>query len=93
MLLQAGRDAYGNRENVTVSELSHILDLLDKYMTKPCTIREIRRDDINDPHGRIDIEIAFYDANKMEIHQKLLILDDEVIDGVTFHKRYKEWYS
>lgn len=74
-------------------ELSHIIDLIDAYMEIPYTIYELRRDDINDPHGRVDIEIRFVDEKNCPIQQKLLILDDEVVDGMAFHKRYKEWYS
>ena len=94
MILKAGQDIYGNVEQFTARQFRHILDLIDGYMGDvPYTIREIRQDDINDTHGRIDVEIRFRDENGSLIQQKLLILDDELIDGKTFHERYKEWYD
>ena len=93
MILHAGHDIYGNLEHFTANKFRHILDLIDGYMKVPYSIYEIRQDDINDPHGRIDIEVRFSDQNNNLIQQKLLILNDELIDGENFHKRYKEWYD
>ena len=93
MILRADTDNFGRIENFTADQLRHILNLIDGYMTVPYTIHEIRQDDIKDPHGRIDIEVRFMNEKNHLIQQKLLILDDELIDGKTFHKRFKEWYS
>ena len=94
MILKAEQDIYGNVEQFTTGQFRHILDLIDDYMGDvPYTIREIRQDDINDTHERIDIEVRFRDENDYLIQQKLLILDDELIDGKTFHERYQEWYE
>lgn len=93
MIFTAGSDIYGNPETVTSGYLSSILYLLDRYMGRPYAIREIRRDDVEDPNGRVDIEVEYLDENSRMIRQKLLILNGEVIDGLTFHKRYKEWYG
>ena len=91
MFLEAGRDIYGNTEQFTSDKMRHILDLIDGYMNgKEYTIAEIRQDDIYDKHGRIDIEIRYTDERNFLIQQKLLILDDELIDGNTFHKRYHD---
>ena len=92
MILRANQDDFGHFENFTSDQFRHILNLIDEYMAVPYTIHEIRQDDIKDPHERIDIEIRFKDETNRLIQQKLLILDDEVIDGKTFHKRFKEWY-
>lgn len=94
MILKADRDTFGNIENMTSTALRNILDLLDCYMDgKDYTIQEIRIDDVNDPHGRVDIEIRTTDSRKCLYQQKLLILNNEVIDGITFHERYREWYK
>lgn len=91
MLLRA-EDSFGRINSMAPCKLRHILDLIDGYMKVPYVINEIRQDDINDKNGRIDIEVRFLDENKNPIQQKLLILNDELIDGETFHKRFKEWY-
>lgn len=94
MILKASQDIFGNIEHFTADKLRHILDLIDGYMKdKPYTIHEIWQDDVNDPHGRIDIEIRYNDEKDFLIQQKLLILNDELIDGKTFHTRRKEWYG
>lgn len=94
MILKANIDEYGNIEQFTSEKLRHILDLIDGYMDgTPYTIHEIRQDNVKDAHRRIDIEIRFTDEKNYLIQQKLLILNDELIDGKTFHKRCKEWYS
>ena len=92
MFLKADRDIYDNIERVTASYLRHILDLIDGYRQKPYNICEIRRDDVHDKNGRVDIEIEYIDDNR-QIRQKLLILNDELIDGAAFHARYEEWYN
>lgn len=94
MILKAGYDEFGNIEHFTSDKLRHILDLIDGYMNKtPYTIHEIRQDDVKETHGRIDIEVRYVDKKNQLIQQKLLILNDELIDGDTFHKRFKEWYN
>jgi len=87
MQLIAEYDLHGNREHLTSSDLRRILDLIDGYMSIPYQIKEIWRDDVNDKNGRIDIEVEYIDNKKHLIRQKLLILNDELIDGKTFHKR------
>lgn len=91
MMLTATQDIFGHRVELTSDKLRHILDLIDGYVKVPYTIQEIRQDDVNDKNGRIDIEVI-YEKDKQLVLQKLLILKDEVIDGITFHKRQKEWY-
>ena len=93
MYLTAEKDIYGNSQNFTSDKFRRILDLLNGYMKYPYTICEMRQDNVNDPHGRIDIEVRYTNENNRIIHQKLLILDDELIDGSTFHKRYEEFKS
>lgn len=90
MFLKADRDLYGNSEHLTSDDFRHILDLVDNYKKSPYAIREIRRDDVKDPHGRIDIEILYINENKDLICQKLLILDGELLDGEMFHKKWRE---
>lgn len=92
MFLKADRDTYGNRECVSAVDLRHILDLIDGYKKTHYNICEIRRDNIRDEHGRIDIEIEFADEHGHWVRQKLLIMNGELIDGVSFHKRCREWY-
>ena len=92
MFLKADSDIYGNIERFTSSDFRHILDLIDGYRKAPYNICEIRRDDIYDQHGRIDIEIEYIDENGHWIRQKLLILNGELIDGTAFHERHDEWY-
>ena len=94
MIIKANQDIFGNLEQFTSNDFRHIFDLIDGYMKdKPYTIHEIWQDDIKDPHGRIDIEIRFVDEKGHLIQQKLLILNDELIDGKTFHERHDEWYG
>lgn len=92
MFLKADSDIYGNIERFTSSDFRHILDLIDGYRKAPYNICEIRRDDVHDQHGRIDIEIEYIGENGHWIRQKLLILNGELIDGKAFHERHDEWY-
>ena len=92
MNIKATQDIFGHVEFFTADDFRHILDLIDGYMKGiPYTIQEIWQDDITDPFGRIDIEIRYNNEKEQLMQQKLLILNDELIDGITFHKRYKEW--
>lgn len=94
MILNAYNDDYGNVERLTADELRHILDLIDEYMNGiPYVLCEIRRDNINDLHGRIDVAVRYINEKNHIVEQKLLILDDAIIDGKTFHKRFSEWYG
>jgi hypothetical protein len=93
MFLKADSDIYGNIERFTADDFRHILDLIDAYRKAPYNICEIRRDDVRDEHGRIDIEIEFIDEYNHWVRQKLLIMNGELIDGVTFHERRNEWYK
>ena len=87
-------DAYGKSEIITGKYIRHIIDLLDGYMGETeYSIYRAWKDDISDEHGRIDIEIRYLNKDETLIQQKLLILNDEVIDGEMFHKRYREWYG
>lgn len=45
-----------------------------------------------DPNNRIDIEIRYTDEKGNLMQQKLLMLKGEIIDGLEFHKRHKEFY-
>ena len=93
MLLKAGVDLFGDLERFTSIQFRRILDLIDGYMGAiPYNIAEIRQDNILDPLGRIDVEVRF-EKNGLMISQKLLILNDELIDGKTFHSRYEELYG
>lgn len=93
MEFKARTDAFGNPENVTSADLHSILYLLDNYRKgKPYAIKEMWRDDVKDPNGRIDVEIMYEGEDGKMYEQKLLILKGEVIDGLTFHERYSEWY-
>lgn len=92
MFLQAKRDIFNNPTFLTSQKLRNILDLLDEYMgDTPYYILEIREDDVKEKNGRIDIEIL-YEKEKALVTQKLLLLNGEIIDGITFHKRFEEWY-
>ena len=93
MFLKADYDIYGNKECLTSNDLRQVLDLIDKYMSLPYNICEIRRDDVNDKHGRYDIEIEYRDTNNHPIRRKLLILNGELINGAMFHARHNEWYN
>lgn len=93
MFLEARQDYFGHIEDVTSDKLRKILDLVDGYMKVPYKILEIWQDDINEPNGRIDVVVGFNNEKNFPVQQKLLILKDELIDGVTFHKRYHEWYK
>ena len=92
MFLQANQDIYGNNIHFSSDDFRKILDLIDRYMSTPYDIREIRQDDANDANGRIDVEVEYKNSDGYLIRQKLLILKGELIDGETFHKRYHEWY-
>lgn len=93
MYINADYDLYGNAERLTSDDFRRILDLIDGYMKVPYRIVKIWRDDTKDPNRRIDIEVEYADQNGRLVVQKLLILKDELIDGLTFHKRYREWYK
>ena len=93
MFLKADSDIYGNREKFTSEDFKNILRLIDEYKKEPYYISEIRRDDMYDEHGRIDIEIEYQNKNGQLVRQKLLILNGELIDGLAFHKRHSEWYK
>lgn len=91
MVFTAGKDTFGQLEHWDSKKVRNVLDLLDKYFgEKPYEIMEIRQDNVNDPYGRIDVEVV--SSQGTFFWQKLLILNNEVIDGKTFHKRYHEWY-
>ena len=92
MFVKATCDLYGKTEYFTASDFRHIMDLMDGYVKTGYRICEIRRDDIDDKNGRIDIEVEYLDSKGHLIHQKLLILNDELIDGKMFHERHDEWY-
>lgn len=93
MFFVAGQDIYGRREHVRPADVRRILDLIDGYMDADYEICEIRQDDSLDENGRIDIEVQYVDKSNVTIRQKLLILNNEIIDGTTFHMRYKEWFG
>lgn len=94
MTFNAELDNFGNPEAFTSDKIRKILDLLDNYMgNKPYTIVEMWQDNVKDANDRIDVSIKFENDKGFPIRQKLLILKGELIDGVTFHKRYKEWYD
>ncbi len=92
MFIKADYDQYGKTEHFTSSDFRHILDLIDEYVKSNYRICEIRRDNIDDRNNRIDIEVEYLDSKGHLIHQKLLILNDELIDGKAFHERHDEWY-
>lgn len=94
MYIKSG-DIFNNYEALTSNKIRHILDLLDNYIKIPYTICEIRQENFNDKNNRIDVEIEYEDYlnHNCRIRQKLLIFKDEVIDGLTFHKRFHEWYE
>lgn len=94
MYLKANEDIFGNLEHFTSNDFRHILDLLDGYMKDiPYTIHKIWQDNVKDEFGRVDIEVRYVDEKNNLIQQKLLILNDELIDGNMFHERYDEWYG
>lgn len=94
MTFNAELDNFGNPESFTSDKLRKILDLLDNYMKgKPYTIVEMWQDNVKDINDRIDVSIKFENNKGLPIRQKLLILKGELVDGETFHKRYKEWYD
>ena len=93
MFLKADSDIYGHVERFTAKDFRYILDLIDGYRNAPYNICEIRRDDVHDKHGRIDIEIEFIDEHNHWCRQKLLIMNGELIDGTAFHARRDEWYD
>ena len=92
MFIKASSDLYGKTEYFTASDFRHMLYLIDGYVKTGYRICEIRRADIDDKNGRIDIEVEYLDSKGHLIHQKLLILNDELIDGKMFHERHDEWY-
>lgn len=93
MKLEASRDDYGRPMQFTAAMFRHILELIDGYMKgEEYYIQTISQADVNDPNGRIDIEIARLNGQGMLVTQKLLILKDELVDGTEFHKRFSEWY-
>lgn len=88
------KDDFGKVVEITSNDIRHLMDLLDGYMgDKPYHICEFWRSDINEKNGRIDVEIGYIGDKGIPIRQKLLILNDEVIDGKTFHERHDEWYG
>ena len=89
MFLEANTDLYGRNEHFTSSDFRAILDALDAYFKVPYVIREIRRDDLQDPTGRVDIEVEYINSGNLPIRQKLLIMDGELLDGKAFHARRK----
>lgn len=93
MLLKAETDIYGHAVQLTSADLRRFLDLIDGYMKVPYTIHEIRQDNVHDLNGRVDIEVCYNNEKNQQVRQKLLILNNELIDGKTFHKRYDEWYG
>jgi len=93
MLLKAETDIYGHAVQLTSADLRRFLDLIDGYMKVPYTIHEIRQDNVHDLNGRVDIEVCYNNEKNQQVRQKLLILNNELIDGKTFHKRHDEWYG
>ena len=94
MIIKATQDIFGHIEFFTADDFRHIFDLIDGYMKgTPYTIQEIEQDDITDRLGRIDIQIRYNNEQGYLMEKKLLILNDELIDGKTFHERYDEWYG
>ena len=74
-------DAYGKSDIITGNHIRHIIDLLDNYMGETeYSVYRAWKDDVNDEHGRIDIEIRYLNKDGVLIQQKLLILNDELID-------------
>lgn len=93
MKITAYEDIFGRQEHLTSDKLRQILSLIDDYMhNTPYDILDIHEDDSCDPNGRIDIIIRFTQDEKL-VEQKLLILNGELIDRETFHKRFSEWYD
>lgn len=87
------KDLWGRPLNWTAEIISRILNMLDDYVSVPYSVTELRQDDANDKNGRIDVEITYANAKGQLTWQKLLVMNGELIDGITFHKRYNEWYS
>ncbi len=88
------KDDFGKVVEITSNDIRHLMDLLDGYMgDKPYHICEFWRSDVNEKNGRIDVEIGYIGDKGIPIRQKLLILNDEVIDGKAFHERHDEWYG
>lgn len=89
-----GRDAYGRESFLTSAKLKEILGKIDDFLFgKKYFIREIRQDDTNSALQRYDIEVIIEEQDGKLWWQKLLLLNGEVVDGKTFHRRYKEWYG
>lgn len=74
-------------ETLTSTELKKILEDVEAFLGKPFTLLELQKEK-DAPHGRIDLWVTYEGI----FTQKLLIMDGEVIDGETFHKRFEEWY-
>ena len=92
MYLNADYDSYGHAVRLTSADFRRILDLIDGYIEIPYRIVRMWRDDVKDKNGRVDIEIEYANDEGHLVCQKLLILNDELIDGKSFHERYDEWY-
>ena len=70
-----------------------VLDYANSHGLKDVTLVSVEDDTWGDPaNQRYNIEIAFDRTENNVIGQRLLMLKGEIIDGETFHKRYKEFY-
>lgn len=85
-------DDYGNTVDLT-TKMPDIIVALDKYICVPYGVVELRQSNVNDPHGRIDLSAEYTPVGKRKVRQKFLVMNGELIDGDTFHKRYHEWYD
>ena len=70
-----------------------IKDYADKKAYKGVEILKVEDNTWSDPKNqRYDVTIRFIAGNNHLVSQKLLVLRGELLDGETFHQRFKEFY-
>lgn len=80
-----------------INELLKVLNAVNIYTKKLSDCKEVHIVSVekflseHDNNDRVDIEIIYLQENQL-IHQKLLMMKGEIIDGMTFHERFNEFY-
>jgi len=83
---------WGFPVDIAADITSKIKEYMDNAGIKDARIHQIEdQSDVDHANRRFDIEID-YSLNGQMMRQKLLYLKGEIIDGVDFHRRYKEFY-
>ena len=83
---------WGFPVDIAADITSKIKEHMDNAGIKDAGIYRIEDQSYADPvNNRFDIEVDYSLDGRM-VRQKLLYLKGEIVDGVDFHRRFKEFY-